>query len=245
MSGIGFWMECPNSEATGNIVYRNGGNSNQDHGFYIENSTGTKMVRDNLVFDNAAYGFHLYGESGQYVRYISLVGNIAYENGFAGRRDDIILGSAETATGITLDDNATWGSDRSTYGVRLPWNSGPVHGTLVERGNYFAGHVDVPANRWSSLTQSANTTIGTAAGANKIIVRANPYETGRGNVAIYRWVTSASVTVDLSPILSVGQPYRVMNPTAMWGTPVASGTYSGPVSLPTPAQFQAYVVVSP
>jgi parallel beta-helix repeat protein len=244
-TGIGFWMEAPNSELSGNVVYHNGGNTNQDHGVYVENSSGTKLIRDNLVFDNAAYGFHLYGETGQYVRYISLIGNIAYENGFAGRRDDILLGSSEISTGIVVDTNYTYGADRSTFGVNLPWSYGPVQGSLVERGNYFAGQVNVPGNRWTSLTQSGNTTIGTAPGSNKIVVRANPYEAGRGQVAIYRWVPSASVTVDLSRILSAGQPYRVMSPTAMWGTPVASGTYTGQVSLPTPAQFQAYVVVSP
>lgn len=246
MTGIGFWVEAPNSEATGNIVYHNGTHGNLDHGFYVQNNTGTKLLKDNLVFDNSAYGFHLYGESGQYVRGITLRGNIPYSNGFAGIRDDIFLGSSETANGIVVDTNDTWKSDRSTYGVRLPWEYGPTHGDLTERGNYFAGKVSVPAARWTSLTQSGNTTVGsTIPGTNKIIVRANPYETGRGHVAIYNWTGATSVTVDLSSILSGGDAYRVMKPQNLWGTPVVSGTYSVPISIPTPAQFQAFVVVSP
>jgi len=46
-------------------------------------------------------------------------------------------------------------------------------------------------------------------------------------VIIYNWSRQASVSVDLSSVLSVGRRYEVRNVQDLFGAPVASGTFGG------------------
>jgi len=50
------------AEVYGNIVYNNGTHGNQDHGIYVHNMSGTKLVMDNVFFDNKSYGVHVYAQ---------------------------------------------------------------------------------------------------------------------------------------------------------------------------------------
>ena len=67
---------------------------------------------------------------------------------------------------------------------------------------------------------------------NKVVVQPSPYEAGRGHVTVYNWTGAGSVTVDLSGVLNPGDQYEVRNVQDLFGAPVASGTYSGAVTLP-------------
>src|SRR2546422_11328916 len=67
----------------------------------------------------------------------------------------------------------------------------------------------------------------------RVFVRPNRYEPGRANVLIYNWSGQATVPVDLSGIVRVGDAYQVRNVQNFFGTPVVSGTYGGGlVSVP-------------
>lgn len=67
----------------------------------------------------------------------------------------------------------------------------------------------------------------------KVVVRANPYEAGRGMVVVYNWSRLGSVTANLSGVLSPGDRYEVRNVQSLNGAPVVSGTYAGgSISLP-------------
>jgi len=67
----------------------------------------------------------------------------------------------------------------------------------------------------------------------KVFVRPNKYEPGRGNVAVYNWAHLPTVSVDLSRILKPGDHYEVRDAQNFFGRPVATGTYDGkPVVLP-------------
>ncbi|HEY7160691.1 MAG TPA: hypothetical protein VH815_05495, partial [Acidobacteriota bacterium] len=101
---------------------------------------------------------------------------------------------------------------------------------------------------WKSLTQGAgnafdaNSTVVQSV-SDKVVVMANEYETGRGNLAIYNWSLSSTKTVDLSSILASGNSYKVLDPRNM-GTPVAQGVYTGPVNIPTSGkEFLALLVI--
>ncbi|HXI33436.1 MAG TPA: right-handed parallel beta-helix repeat-containing protein [Gemmatimonadales bacterium] len=70
--------------------------------------------------------------------------------------------------------------------------------------------------------------ISTAApAATKVFVRPNSYETGRAHIVVFNWGSQASVSPDVSSVLSNGDQYVVLNVQDLFGTPVASGTYSG------------------
>src|SRR2546423_2018682 len=45
--GITFWDEAVDAEGYGNIVYNNGPHGNHDHGIYVHNMSGTKLLMDN------------------------------------------------------------------------------------------------------------------------------------------------------------------------------------------------------
>jgi len=153
--------------------------------------------------------------------------------------------------------------------------------------NYFAGGASVlEVGYWSSITATSNQLMGTGTVVNlndpaltmskfsgqtqaalptatKVVVRKNPYEAGRANVAVYNWGGASSVQLDLSNILPAGASYEIRNVQNWFGSPVVSGTYSGgSVTLPmravtppvpvgfsssrapsTGTQFNAYVVL--
>ena len=64
-------------------------------------------------------------------------------------------------------------------------------------------------------------------------VRVHPYEKGRALVVVLNWDKAASVSVDLSKILRVGDRYEVRNGNSPFGPAVLVGTYAGgALSLP-------------
>jgi hypothetical protein len=63
-------------------------------------------------------------------------------------------------------------------------------------------------------------------------VRPNKYEPGRGHVVIYNWAMQNTVTVNASSVLAVGDSYEVRDAQNYFAAPVASGVYSGSLSIP-------------
>lgn len=55
----------------------------------------------------------------------------------------------------------------------------------------------------------------------------DPVQPGTGNVIIYNWKNNSSVSVNVSSILSVGDPYEVIDLQNWTGGPVATGVYAG------------------
>jgi hypothetical protein len=123
--------------------------------------------------------------------------------------------------------------------------SSPFNATFYA-DNYDADTVSF--TQWKTLTQSAgnafdvNSTVVTSV-PNKVVVMANEYESGRGNLAIYNWTLSSTVTVNLSSILQIGDSFKILDPRNM-GTPVVQGIYTAPVNIPTGgAEFMALLVL--
>ncbi len=66
-----------------------------------------------------------------------------------------------------------------------------------------------------------------------IVVRPNQYEAGRANITVWNWANASMANIDVSNVLKVGDTYTVHHVYDFFGTPVASGTYSGgPITLP-------------
>jgi hypothetical protein len=68
----------------------------------------------------------------------------------------------------------------------------------------------------------------------KIVVRANKYEEGRANIAIFNWDKSDKVAVDVKNIgLKKGDAYEIRDAQDFYGKPVVTGTYDAkPISIP-------------
>jgi len=81
----------------------------------------------------------------------------------------------------------------------------------------------------------SNSTMTTAnPSANEIVLRANYYEVGRGNLVIYNWENLASVPVNLSSVVPNGSDFYVYDVENITGSPIAEGTnyQGGSVSVP-------------
>jgi Right handed beta helix region len=234
MSGIGTWMESPNSEVYGSLVYNNGTHYNLDHGIYAQNSSGTKALRDNILFNNLAYGFHLYTSSGQYTRNMTLEGNVSFNNGTIGKdgwRPDFLVGGSTAASGIAVRENYSYRNDRKET-ADMGYSYGPTNQDLTFTDNYLVGSLHL--GKWQSVNQARNTIITSSTpSATKVVVRPNKYEAGRANIVVYNWGKQSSVSVSLVNVLKSGDRYEVRNAQDFYGTPVVKGTYSGgSVSIP-------------
>jgi len=292
--GIRFWDEAVDAEMYGCIVYNNGTHENLDHGTYVHNVSGTKLISDNVFFNNLAYGIHVYvspGEGAQ--RNVHVIGNVSFDNGTISRtypaKGNILIGGEDPGQGHQAIDNLLYYSGTDGVNMRLGYSAQNVD--VVAKGNtIWGGNTAFMIGNWSSATVQNNTIggskdivnlkdspagyswsgnkyyrsataaawrtssgsqltladwksatglgssdeiVGTTPTATKVFVRANKYEQGRALVVVYNFGHDASINADLSGVLQNGQKYEVRNVQDMFGTPVASGTYSGgSVTLP-------------
>jgi hypothetical protein len=132
-------------------------------------------------------------------------------------------------------------------------------GTTISRNfTYYeaiAGHVGTFPSGFGQTTSRPTT--------NAIYVRPWSYETGKATVVVYNWTGALSVSVDLSSVMSNGNIYNIVDAQNPLGGPIASGIYSGPVSIPmtgmmiaqpvgndtggrthTPSEFGTFIVSS-
>jgi hypothetical protein len=286
--GITFWDEAVDAELYGNIVYNNGTHENLDHGTYVHNMSGTKLIQDNVFFNNLAYGIHVYaGPTDGTQRNVHVVGNVSFNNGTISThysaKGNILLGGDSPVEGMQAKDNLLFFSGSEGENLRVGfsasnrdalvtgntvWGGGTAFvmgqwSSATVQGNMFGGSADMvnllndpgtftwggnnyyrtaSAQAWRTSSGSAlsladwksATRLGssdqapaTTPSGTKVFVRANKYEAGRALVVVYNWGSQGSVTVDLSGILAAGQRYEVRNVQNMFGTPVASGTFSG------------------
>jgi hypothetical protein len=240
MSGIGHWMEGPNGEVYGSLVYRNGTHGQLDHGVYAQNASGTKRLEDNLVWENSGYGFHLYTSADQYVRNVTVRGNIAWSNGGTSSRPDYFVGGNEPASGIVIDTNASWSADRKRLTADLGWDHGAVNRDLTYRGNYLVGAINLLAKQWANVSESGNVVVGATLPSNTVaVVRKNRYEPGRANIGAWNWSKAKFVRIDVEGITA----WQLKDVKDFFGPPVATGT--GPaVTLPmNGAEFRAFVLL--
>jgi hypothetical protein len=261
------------------------------HAIYLRSNTGPVTARDNVMFNQFGYGVHVFTNPGEgQLNNIRLEGNISFNNGTLSTNStssNILFGGDDYSTGGVLKENYTYESPSvAAKNVQVGYGA-TQNGTVQLQDNYFAGGATVlDVGYWSTLTATNNRLMGVGtvvtvndpaitmskfAGqmqaalptATKVVVRKNPYEAGRANIAVYNWGGDGSVSLDLSGILPQGASYEIRNVQDWFGSPVVSGTYSGgsvtlpirAVSPPVPVgfsssrapstgtQFNAYVVM--
>jgi len=113
------------------------------------------------------------------------------------------------------------------------WSTSTYYADPSSPAWYYAGRITW--QQWKDATGFGGTDAVTAPPqAPKIFVRSlAPYVAGRGHIIVYNWSMDASVPVDLSPVLAVGDSFAVWNVQDLFGTPVLSGQYTGgTVTLP-------------
>jgi hypothetical protein len=265
---------------------------NHGHGIYSQNAAPSRRtIRDNILYANYDYNVQVYAESAHLDNH-TIDGNICFWDGAtadpAGNGATINMGGGASATGNALTNNAFYGFpgygaldfSRGNQNVTMTGNMsgvpttstdgdqggnvdfGTISGSVNISENEFYARKIAPriyASRYPSNTYIIwpNQPTGTW-----FLVRPNVYEPGRGHVAVFNWSHAASVSVDLSSVLSVGSSYEIRNAQNYFGSPTLTGTYAGgtvsipmaPSSVETPAGaaaprptgpgFNAFVVVT-
>ncbi|MFN7923939.1 MAG: right-handed parallel beta-helix repeat-containing protein [Bryobacteraceae bacterium] len=172
--GIGLWTPAIGAEVYGCIIY-NIGYSGQDrghgHGIYTQNLDGTKLIHDNIIFNQFQIGIQAYGSSAAYVKGFDLRGNILFNNGLLnasnGRVDNILFGlGGPNIDRITVEDNYTYHTPSEGNGYsRIGWGFGEgPNGKATVRNNYWiGGQFSMEMSFWKDLTFTGNVFYSTAA----------------------------------------------------------------------------------
>ena len=165
-NGSGIYDKQDGTEIYGCLIYYNG-NNGFGHGLYIGNNLGTKVIADNLIFDNAGLGIQSYSaDTTSQQKGIHLEGNASFNNGAITLDDqnstNILVGaevgiSAERVVVINnyIYDPATVASNKSK-GLRL----GQVdqnNKDAVVRDNYIACKVPLLVQWWDYVEVQRNT----------------------------------------------------------------------------------------
>jgi hypothetical protein len=162
MSGIGFWVEAPNSEVYGSIIYNNGTHNNLDHGIYFQNTSGTKRIADNVLFNNFAYGLHGYSSNGQgELLNLTLDGNASFNNGAINgvRTPDLFVGGETDVQNLTVTRNMVY-KTTSDITFWMGYNYGGTNSGLTMTDNYIAGQFRM--DFWRNVTVQRNTILQSA-----------------------------------------------------------------------------------
>lgn len=220
----------------GNVLFGNGSIStpvNRNNEILIGGTPAASsiVVRDNYTYRGAASGFSPY----------KVAAEIGYIDGSKANAD-VVLRHNYFVGGFYINrwSSATVGGNVVyDYGGPLVLTDSSVSGQTWS-GNQFYGNSALwnwqhapnkPADfaTWRAQTGLAGPGRYEASGAppNLVIVRPNHYEAGRANIIVYNWAQLATVGVDLSPVLNLGDRYVVQNVQDFYGTPVASGVYQG------------------
>lgn len=253
--GYGYWAGVTDGEIYGNIIYHNGWDGpdrGHGHGIYTQNSSNTvRLIKDNISFNQFSSGIKPWGVNGLVNDY-TIEGNIMFNNGIlsstTGFAFNLLFGTdaiGNIAENPIIRNNYTYYTTTSPDGEnRIGDVAGCDSPTITD--NYFAhGGADNVLNmNCTNVTMTGNTYYGVTTGFTtssfpnntyatvrpsdtKIFVRPNTYESGRAHIVIYNWNSKPNIDVDVSSVLSNNQAYSVYDVENYFGTPVATGTYTG------------------
>jgi hypothetical protein len=199
--GVGFWEGAPDSEITGCLIYYNG-NSQLDHGIYTQNLTGTKTLRDNVVFGNYGFGIHAY-TTNSHVNNFRIEGNVSFNNGKLNPanpyKSNFLLGSGKGAASSCTSSpqvaqNPTF-VENSSYHPRgaggreidLGYSTGSCNPVAI--GNYLVGDTTLTLGpAFGTVSIARNTFYGSVAGFNSSAYSDSDYLSKRpaGSVVFVR-----------------------------------------------------------
>jgi uncharacterized protein YjdB len=222
----------------GNILFNNGELSAFDSPNMIlggETSATNDTVRNNIMYFSPGRG----------PRNMRLGYTTSFTNGSGVFEGNYLVGGATSSVDITLWQNLRFRNNTIVQTGRVlafadqntaayTWTGNTHYRDPAARAWGYRGS-DLTFADWTQTTglSASDQVFPATPTVPVIVVRANKYERGRGNIAVINWGRQASVLVDLSAVLAVGQRFEIRNVQDFWGTPVVSGVFGGgSVSIP-------------
>ncbi|MGE5745128.1 MAG: hypothetical protein ACM368_14415 [Gemmatimonadota bacterium] len=165
--GISFWTPAVDAEMYGCIVYNNGTHENLDHGTYVHNETGTKLITDNVFFNNMARGIQIYASPrNPVIRNIRVEGNISFDNGTistaVAARANLIFNAPVPTEGMVGIGNMLYYAGADGINIRAGRYAPQNNHSLVLQDNYIVGgKVGLEMSEpWSQATVTGNVIVG-------------------------------------------------------------------------------------
>jgi len=176
--GFGFWKEAVDSELYGNIIYNCGSQNNEEnqghgHAIYTQNDVGTKIIRDNIMFNQYGWGLHAWPNPGG-LQGFHIEGNISFNNGIlsglTNRFNNMHISGhvPYVASRVDLRENFTYDSPNQAVktilyrrymdaSVCLECTNPFGHKDVTVENNYFAGGLPVfLMGGWAQATVTGN-----------------------------------------------------------------------------------------
>lgn len=165
-NGIAAWKQSIDTEIYGCIIYHNGWQGpdrGHGHAFYSQNLDGTKVVMDNLMFNNFSMGLHVYTENGS-IQGFHIEGNSCFNNGIISGDTKLtanaLVGGSQPADRLVYRDNYTF-HNSSIIADNVRFGYDVANGDIIVKDNYMMGGFPVlRINNWNSVELSGNTILG-------------------------------------------------------------------------------------
>lgn len=166
--GFGLWNEEGGTEIYGCLIFNNG-NNKKEHGVYGHNAQGTQTIAENIIFNNAGYGLHVYANSPKSkLSGFDISGNTVFNNGAISPEDQaadqILVGGVvgSPASRIALRENFVYTAPDAprvkNRGVRLGYeDTENLDASLVN--NYIVSRVPLKILWWKSIEARGNTIV--------------------------------------------------------------------------------------
>ena len=165
--GISFWTPAVDAELYGCIVYNNGTHENLDHGTYVHNEEGTKLIADNVFFDNLARGIQIYASPrNPHIRNIRVEGNVSFDNGTistaVAARENLIFNAPVPTEGMVAIGNMLYFPGGDGINLRAGRYAPQNNHSIELRDNYIVGgKVGLEMSEpWSQATVTGNVILG-------------------------------------------------------------------------------------
>jgi hypothetical protein len=163
---FGLWNEDGGTEIYGCLMYYNG-NNKKEHGIYAHNKSGTHVIADNIIFDGAGYGIHVYANNTRRsINGFQIEGNAVFSNGALTVddqvADQILVGGVTgvPAENIVLRDNYVYNPTSAptskNRGVRLGYED-TTNKNVTLNGNYIVSKVPLRVLWWQRVEMGSNT----------------------------------------------------------------------------------------
>ncbi len=165
-NGQGIWDKEDMTEVHGCLFFYNG-NNKREHGLYIGNSVGTKLITDNILFAQGGYGILAHSDSSSSSQKgVHLEGNVSFNNGIITGDDqktgNLQVGgvSGVSAERIVLKNNYIYNTADNAisknHGIRLGYEDNSNKDVTI-LDNYVVSKVPLQLWWWQSVNFEGNT----------------------------------------------------------------------------------------
>ncbi|MCB0325151.1 MAG: hypothetical protein KDD69_16315 [Bdellovibrionales bacterium] len=164
--GFAAWSKSSDTEIYGNIFFHNGWSGSDrghGHGLYLQNSTGFKLIEDNITFRNHGMGMRCYGSEKAFCNNITFNGNISFEAGELHSGDnahwaEFMIGVGSGSQNAVFTNNFSYTKTGTT---QLGWYASGPEKNIIAKNNYvIGGSRTFEVWRWQNFDISDNVIYG-------------------------------------------------------------------------------------